>query len=147
MISIKVVREFVKQIAGEKTTVRVDTYWGACGNKSIIADRSYFGINDPKVDEFNMREDIPFRTNFVKQGGPAMRDFSNFTLIILHEIGHLKTCDNFDILAYKAQVNAAETDEDYYAIPCEYAANQWAIDWLKSNRTAAKQFEAKLRAR
>ena len=126
-------------------TVRMDTYWGAYGDKAIIADRDYFRDGE-MIPYYLMREDIPFRTNLVRQGGAAMRDFANLTLIILHEIGHLKTCNDFDVLAYKAEVNKAETDEDYYAIPCEYAANQWAIEWLKCNRAIAKQFEAKLRA-
>jgi hypothetical protein len=83
------------------------------------------------------------------QRGKHMKGFSRITKILLHEIGHLAT--------YTKVHNKYSTDElvelhhhcrnnyNYIRLPDEYAATQWAIDWLKdaNNRKTAKQFEKK----
>lgn len=78
-----------------------------------------------------------------------MKGFAQVTRILLHEIGHVASYDN---------VHAKYTDEElstlhqqtkgnrkYIQLPDEFAATQWAIDWLadEQHRKAAKEFEKK----
>lgn len=140
MTKIQLIRQFVKELAGEKVVVRPETFWGACGNKTVLVDVTAL---TPVPDIDMLQDDNAFRTNFLRQGGKQNREFSNIVLILLHEIGHLHTNEQFDLMEYHSQVDGADTDEQYFSIPAEYAATQWAIDWLKvpTNREKAKALE------
>lgn len=83
---------------------------------------------------------------------PTGRGFASITLSILHEIGHLKTIQKFE------NYNRTEAIEElfknfpmeiinfeYFKLPDEKAATDWAIEWLShpENRRKAKEFEKK----
>ena len=81
-----------------------------------------------------------FRKFFCKKYPMAWR-FSDVTLSILHEIGHHFTREAF-IECDKMEYDNA-TGYDHFVFPCEIAATDWAIKWLKQkeNRKIAEQFE------
>lgn len=83
---------------------------------------------------------------------PAGRGFASVTLTILHELGHLHAQQEFE--GYN-RVEAIENLEknfspevinfEYFKLPDEKAATDWAIEWLNNpeNRRKAKEFEKK----
>ena len=90
-----------------------------------------------------------FRKNFVDRC-PKARGFANITLSLLHELGHLETTwydfGDYDRDAEYAKILTLPTNQinhEYFKLPDEYAATEWAIEWLskKENRIVAKQFE------
>lgn len=105
-------------------------------------------------DSLGCYGDKCFRKNFVKRY-PGGNGFASITLSLLHELGHFCTCADFDftykmnkILREFERINklpAEERNEAYFALPDEYAATQWAIEWLQEaeHRKIAKAFEKK----
>ncbi len=79
----------------------------------------------------------------------TVNGFSRITKILLHELGHLATCvevygkngENFD--AIMKQRERSNSNSTYLKIPDEYAATEWALNWLEKpeNRTIAYKFE------
>ena len=81
------------------------------------------------------------------------KGFSDFTLSLLHELGHCETQDDLPEeddreKACKMMEKYGKGDKRilnlmYFCLPDEYAATQWAIDWLsdEDNRKRAKKFE------
>jgi len=87
--------------------------------------------------------DCAFRKNFVKRC-PLAQGFSHITLTLLHECGHWMTRSAMDIVEYDRMVEQSGEDcEEYFNIPWEHLATDWAICWLYSpaNRKVAKAFE------
>ena len=78
MTKIQIIRKFVKELAGEKVVVRPETFWGACGNKTVLVDVTAL---TPVPDIDMLQDDNAFRTNFLRQGGKQNREFSNIVLI------------------------------------------------------------------
>lgn len=83
---------------------------------------------------------------------PMGRGFASITLAILHELGHKNSQQNFDgynrIEAIKKIENTFPRgliNFEYFKLPDEKAATDWAIEWLQSaeNRKKAKKFEKK----
>ena len=80
---------------------------------------------------------------------PALRGFATITLTLLHEIGHVMTADAVKEYSNEqrekdiAAIEQSEEWEEYYFLPDERAATEWAIEWLKNseNRKIAKKFE------
>ena len=84
-----------------------------------------------------------------------LKGFSDITISLLHELGHLETNDkvreNFSVtmreLALMGIEGRATTykalNKMYFQLPDEEAATKWAIKWLskKKNRKIAKKFE------
>ena len=88
---------------------------------------------------------------------PILKGFSDITISLLHELGHLETNDEirktFHLfvreLAMIGIQSKAESIEEanvmYFLLPDEKMATEWAIQWLsvKENRKLAKKFEKK----
>ena len=73
---------------------------------------------------------------------PMLQEFSNITLTLLHELGHLETNDEVRaVFTFKDRHvtweaidllfdNDTEKNFRYFEIPDEASATQWGIDWL-----------------
>jgi len=86
---------------------------------------------------------------------PCLKGFSDATLALLHELGHLETNDKvreyfpyfMRELTMVGIENVAtcleEANAMYFLMPDEKAATEWAINWLskKENSKKAKLFE------
>ena len=86
---------------------------------------------------------------------PMLKGFSDITISLLHELGHLETNDkirkNFPMVMRELTMIGIESKADsyeslnhyYFIMPDEKAATEWAIKWLskKKNRKVAKKFE------
>ena len=83
-----------------------------------------------------------FRKSFTDRY-PMTKGFSTITLTLLHECGHWYTRSVVNPLTYMKMVGQAITNEEYFNIPYERLATDWAICWLSNplNRKIAKQFE------
>ena len=90
-----------------------------------------------------------FRKNFVDRC-PKARGFADITLSLLHELGHFET-EWYDFGDYDRETETeklkdlpiTQINQEYFKLPDEYAATEWAIEWLakKENRILAKNFE------
>lgn len=83
---------------------------------------------------------------------PMGRGFASVTLTILHELGHLHAPQEFDgydraeaIHQLKKNYPSRTINFEYFKLPDEKAATDWAIEWLSNaqNRKIAKAFEKK----
>lgn len=105
------------------------------------------------IDELFCTGMMQFRTDFVKryQGG---KGFATITLTLLHEMGHLITypINGQEWLKIRQEkmpeilsVPKSTRNFLYFTLPDEYAATQWAIEWLQDpeHRKIAKAFEKK----
>lgn len=80
---------------------------------------------------------------------------SPFTLIVLHEIGHYFTLDDFDdeyfneMTAYEMILSETATRKEcelfHFQLPYEEAATKWAIDFIKENQDIIKELEKKIK--
>lgn len=77
-----------------------------------------------------------FYNNFIERF-PKAKNFSVFTLSILHEIGHLET---EDIMINDVDLrNKTLTNEQYFNLFNEKIATDWAGDWINDNFKEAKK--------
>ena len=83
-----------------------------------------------------------FRKSFTDRC-PIAKGFSTITLALLHECGHWHTRFVVNPSVYTEMVEQVVTHEEYFNIPYERLATEWAICWLSSpiNRKIAKWFE------
>lgn len=92
-----------------------------------------------------------FRQHFINIC-PMGKGFADITIILLHEIGHFASEQDFD--NYDRAISLKELDKKYsreiinfayFQLPDEASATNWAIEWLQSkeNRAIAKAFEKK----
>lgn len=153
MISVKrltAIRRFVTAVACEKIRLTNDTDY--CAMATFSGRKCYkkptLGVpKDNLICALHDEAMKAFRKDFISRYSSA-QGFANITLVLLHEVGHLKTGVQFwpdraaEILDSMKR-EAAETQEEYMRIPSEYGATEWAIEWLKNedNRALAKQFE------
>ena len=91
-----------------------------------------------------------FAENFYTRA--EIPEFSNLTLMLLHELGHNETnslTSDFDrenaltrLYNYSGK-NKKIINERYFSFPDEYFATSWAIQWLsnKKNQKIARKFE------
>lgn len=90
-----------------------------------------------------------FRKDFINRC-PMGRGFATITMSLLHELGHFET-EWYDFEDYDREAEIeriltlprGQKNWEYFKLPDEYAATEWAIEWLakKENRVVAKQFE------
>lgn len=90
-----------------------------------------------------------FRKDFINRC-PMGRGFATITMTLLHELGHFET-EWYDFEDYDREAEIeriltlprGQKNWEYFKLPDEYAATEWAIEWLskKENRVVAKQFE------
>lgn len=146
MKRMQIIRKFVAEMAGRKIAVINDREY--CAIFSIQDKSSMIGV--PEYNLISELKDINtklFRRDFISRYSGA-RGFANITLVLAHEMGHIKTADiyYFDEAMRDVDIQmreAVETQEDYMRIPSEYGATEWAIGWLQDakNRALAKRFE------
>lgn len=83
---------------------------------------------------------------------PMGRGFASITLTILHEVGHLNSQQEFDgydreleLKRIRENFPREQVNFEYFKLPDEREATEWAINWLKDaeNRKKAKAFEKK----
>ena len=88
---------------------------------------------------------------------PMLKGFSDITISLLHELGHLETNDQIrSSFSIEQRENAMEDLDKrnlsykalnhlYFMLPDEKAATEWAVQWLSKgkNRKIAKKFEKK----
>jgi hypothetical protein len=78
---------------------------------------------------------------------PDIQNVSEFTWSILHEIGHTQTWGNFSKKAWKKYEKTAPYTydiEEYYLIPQEKAATDWAADYIRKHPKKIAKFEKKI---
>lgn len=92
-----------------------------------------------------------FAQNFFSRC-PMSRGFASVTISILHEIGHMNAQQEFEgydreqaIIDLRENFPRATINFEYFKLPDEKAATDWAIEWLShpENRRKAKEFEKK----
>ena len=108
------------------------------------------------LDELFAESSKIFRAYWVERC-PMLKGFSDITISLLHELGHLETNEEirpeFPVAMREIALMGIEErfDNDldrnrfYFALPDEKAATEWAIKWLSDaeNRKKAKKFEKK----
>lgn len=81
---------------------------------------------------------------------PMGRGFATITITLLHELGHIHSQQEFDgynrvaaIQNLHKQYAKEVINFEYFKLPDEKAATDWAIEWLANaeNRKMAKAFE------
>ena len=103
------------------------------------------------LDELYSRGHKQFAQDFFARC-PMGRGFASITITILHEIGHMNAQQDFEgynrieaIRELKNNFPRETINFEYFKLPDEKAATDWAIEWLNhpENRRKAKEFEKK----
>ena len=103
------------------------------------------------LDELYSRGHKQFAQDFFSRC-PMGRGFASITITILHEIGHMNAQQNFEgynrieaIRELKNNFPRETINFEYFKLPDEKAATDWAIEWLShpENRRKAKKKEKK----
>lgn len=103
------------------------------------------------LDELYSRGHKQFAQDFFARC-PMGRGFASITITILHEIGHMNAQQDFEgynrieaIRKLKNNFPRETINFEYFKLPDEKAATDWAIEWLShpENRRKAKEFEKK----
>lgn len=103
------------------------------------------------LDELYSRGHKQFAQDFFARC-PMGRGFASITITILHEIGHMNAQQDFEgynrieaIRKLKNNFPGETINFEYFKLPDEKAATDWAIEWLShpENRRKAKEFEKK----
>ena len=103
------------------------------------------------LDELYSRGHKQFAQDFFARC-PMGRGFASITITILHEIGHMNAQQDFEgynrveaIRKLKNNFPRETINFEYFKLPDEKAATDWAIEWLShpENRRKAKKFEKK----
>lgn len=94
--------------------------------------------------------DIYFSDFIKKEFNFSVSDI--FLVSLLHEVGHYYTIDDFeedellndelikDELSNDQQITEEERNFKYFSLPVEYAATEWAINFLKDNPSIYHQW-------
>lgn len=153
----RLMKEFIQDLTTEKVKLKEDDNFYTIIANDTIANGILIGYNFKILMEICY---ACFRQNFFSRANYA-KGFSSVTLVLLHELGHQKikntmpsdyypTKRNLNVFRIRQDYNEKRIDElkfhsMYMALPDEFAATQWAIDWLaaKENRQKAKKFEKK----
>lgn len=110
------------------------------GKENYYDPYEYFVQICPKTDSFPSFMDHLVNTHKCSWA----RDFSQITWSILHEIGHYYTDDPDDEndLIQRIYYGLVEVEDDeYYNLESEYAATEWAIEFIENNREYVRNFE------
>lgn len=110
-----------------------------------VATISYSFENIQNDGQKQFRQDFTSRCK-------AAKGFADITICILHEVGHFAVeevtrnynrCEKIRELQWT--IPQATINFEYFKLPDEKAATDWAINWLSipENRKIAKQFEKK----
>ena len=118
---------------------------GRSNEASMVDNTIWYNAKEAAKDEYGFVRNLRERHYYAAEG-------LNLKLItLLHEVGHIKTRDytfesdndnmNRTLCALTPKEVAMENIELqdlYYALPLEWEATEWAIDWLNRNRLKAK---------
>lgn len=141
------VENFVKEI-NQDIKVEFETQFVS----SITEKTIYIGLL-PLIQGYKSNEDLQ---EIYKQKGFEYNDFHIFAL--LHEIGHIESVKDFNdfelfmqMLVYRTDVeelnknskNDREFLEKYIELPVEKMANEWALDFYKTNKQKIVDFTKK----
>lgn len=113
---------------------------------NIEEDRIYFSFDD--------KWDIGL-TRHLKECHHFYDDYSILTIGLLHEIGHYFTLDTF-LLNWEQRYNletkplhrifqSKRLQDKYYNLPEEFAATEWAIEYIKEHPRRCKLLDKVLR--
>ena len=103
------------------------------------------------LDELYCKGHRQFAQDFFSRC-PMGRGFASVTITILHEIGHMNAQQEFEgynrvqaITELEKNFPRETINFEYFKLPDEKAATDWAIEWLShpENRRKAKEFEKK----
>lgn len=103
------------------------------------------------LDELYSKGSRQFAQDFFSRC-PTGRGFASVTITILHEIGHMNAQQKFEgynrieaIRELEKNFPRETINFEYFKLPDEKAATDWAIEWLShpENRRKAKEFEKK----
>lgn len=112
-------------------------------------------IGDPTIsmwydiEELWCRGSAQFARDFYSRC-PMGRGFATITITLLHELGHIHSQQEFDGYDRAAAIRDLQErytkkviNFEYFKLPDEMAATNWAIEWLSNaeNRKIAKAFE------
>lgn len=136
---LKIYGDWALEIFGEEVEMKWCTDFG-CYPQIREAWLIEIGMLATESDE----DDLPnfFQTNFICNWNFEEIDY--FTLCFLHECGHLYT---WDFLTEDEQDNREIgyiSWEDYRNLPSEYAADDWANDYLNNSRERWEYWQEKL---
>lgn len=118
-------------------------------------DDFYYSIDTQTVA---VSHEIPDHINWYKEfcfSKGLLYDVNDFTLCMLHEIGHDQTlffisdfkCFIDSIISNFVQTTVTSSKlywlrcQIYFRLPCEIAATEWAIDFINNNIEAIKELE------
>lgn len=140
MTKLQAIRNFVNTVAQQKVIIARNRL---CNNWAMT-----YTTGKPRIELPSNLNYVPddsdkaFRENFISRC-PSASEFSNVTLMLLHEIGHWFTRFDFDEMEDMKQRFMVETDDEYMNLPCEYLATEWAIAWIdtEEHKPIARQFE------
>jgi len=136
MTQVQAIRKFASYVANNKVIIsRERDEWSIKLSFTV----PYLVLPQDLME--NTEGDKAFRKDFTKRC-PAGQGFANVTLSILHEIGHFFNKEVFYAQDMEEYSKITEYEE-YFSLPCEKVATDWAINWLqdKEHRKVAKAFE------
>lgn len=104
------------------------------------------GYNLNKLNDDN--RDV--RKTFTSRS-PICHGFANITLILLHELGHFSSQQEFEDYDREEEIDFIRSipyefaKHMYFLLPDEMSATDWAVEWLQDaeHRRIAKRFEKK----
>lgn len=94
--------------------------------------------------------------DYVFSLAPDLKEYDGFLISFLHELGHHYTLDEFSEDEVNESLNAkcrisneyedgrVDLQEEYFNLPDEAAATNWAIEYIRSNREKIDEFWSKL---
>lgn len=97
----------------------------------------------------NYKDGLGFVLADMGRRASYMKGFSQVVRILLHELGHVMTHEKVRANYTEGELmrlhRKTRGNENYVRLPDEYAATQWAIDWLADpdHRKIARDFEKK----
>ena len=137
----KVLNDFLEPF--EATAEMGDTFCYCLGSSTI----NYTLIEEPEEKYF---------LNHVFSLAPDLKGYNGFLISFLHELGHHYTLDELseeevnESLDTKRRINNEYTDgridlqEEYFNLPDEAVATNWAIEYIRNNRKKIDEFWSKL---
>lgn len=135
----QLMRNFIQSVIHEKKIGLI-----ASNEWALYSGFKYFVMAYDKQD-FKMKTSTSFK-QFCISINPIITPISELTLSILHEIGHYQNRQKHtrQIQTYNAMVAACQTDEEYYSLPEELEATQWAINFILTYPQMIEQFEKQI---
>ena len=151
---VKFMKEFADRAILDTGTNLMQTKFVCRGYFAALLDKYYPDKTATIYYGFENIQNIgqkQFRKDFTSRCKTAI-GFADITLVILHEVGHFSAENvTYSYNRFKA-VNdlhknfpKSTINFEYFKLPDEKAATDWAITWLSipENRKAAKEFEKK----